>query len=417
MKSASAAVLIIVIVAAIILFFAYNLTKTPAGNVLLSLTDPANVPFGTQSLNITYSNLAVHTISANGSGWTNLSTAGSVNLLSLQNSSLTLGSFLASNGTRINIVKFNVSVASIEINNTIYPVTLPSRQIIAGINGSETVNGTTRVLLDLSPTVITIVTANSTIFIMVPSVRAVIIPHSVNVERTPGVKIPLQKQDKDKLEDVAFNISITSASLSSIGNVTNLQVTVKDNSNTSVSLKHVMLFGNQSINLPKYNITNVREGFGGENKIRNTSGILPSDLNANISNQTHNGSAVNETEIEKEIIDIGKNIAGMRMITLQVSPNGSLFLPYLRCSQRAAGADDNEQGPTPLKSLCPAFVNYSSFEKGYVLNPGNSVTLAFSGSLVMGEGNYQINIVSNDSYMVVVQGDNGARANTSVTAG
>ena len=411
-----AGIAIVIVVIAVSALFLYTSSKQ-SGNVLLSLTDPANVPFGTQSLNITYSGLAVHTTNSNTSSWINLSNSGTVDLLSLVNSSLTLGVLSLLNGTKINLVQFNVSSANIEINNTIYKVTLPNSKIIAHINGLGTVNGTVRVLMDLSPTVITVVTANSTLFIMVPSIRAVIVPHPINVQITPGVEIPLHEQDKAELADITPNISITSASLSNLNNVTSLHVTVKDNSNVSVILRQVIIFGNQSINLPKYNITNVN----GENKGNVSSHIIitPSDLSVNstvVPNKTINeNGGINETEIEKEVENLGKTLAFMRTVTLLAGANGSLYLPFLKCSP-ATGNGGEDIGSSPAKSVCPENVNYSGFNKGYTLNANQTATLSFAGSLITGEGNYQINIIPGDAYTLVVQGENGGKAHINVTA-
>ena len=268
------AIVVVAIVAVVFLIHYIQFGAVSTGNVILSLTDPANVPSGTQNLSITYSAISVHTIGSNTSGWTNLSASGGVDLLSLSNSSIVLASTSIPNGTKINMLAFNVSNAQITINNTVYKVILPSNRIIAHINSTQSINGTVKVLLDLSPTVVTIVTANSTVFIMVPSIRAVIIPNPSQIIRTPGAKASLDLRDKAELEDITPNISISAVHLATANNITNLQVTVKDNSNTSVLIRHVQLFGNQSVVLPKFNYT-IGDGNFSETQHGN---INPSDL-------------------------------------------------------------------------------------------------------------------------------------------
>ena len=422
---------VIVAVVALAVLFLYS-PGSAHDNIMISLTDPANVPYGTQSLNITYSSLSVHTIGANTSGWVSLSNTGSVNLLTLANSSITLGSFSAPNGTLINLVKFNISSVSMKINNTVYPVTLPSGQIVAHINSTAVVNGTAKLLLDLSPTIITIVTANSTIFVMVPSVRAVLVPHPVSVATKPGTRVQLQERDKEMLTDITPNISITSAYLSSLNNVTSFYVTVKDNSNTSVILKHILILGNESVNLPKFNITGIREGYktnigdGNGTSQESSAGLKlpvqrPSIDSISGANQTFinhsNGTSgvINETEIENEFINLGQDLVRMRTISLQISQNGTLFVPYLQCTQQNGGAGE-DVGPTPAHAVCPTYVNYSALKTGFVLNPNSSAKLSFTGSLILGEGNYQVNLVSGNAYNVIVVGENGARAQTLINA-
>ena len=388
MKGFAVGAIAIVVVAIVAVIFLMHYTQFGAvstGNVILSLTDPANVPSGTQNLSITYSAISVHTIGSNTSGWTNLSASGGVDLLSLSNSSIVLASTSIPNGTKINMLAFNVSNAQITINNTVYKVILPSNRIIAHINSTQSINGTVKVLLDLSPTVVTIVTANSTVFIMVPSIRAVIIPNPSKIIRTPGAKASLDLRDKAELEDITPNISISAVHLATANNITNLQVTVKDNSNTSVLIRHVQLFGNQSVVLPKFNYT-IGDGNFSETQHSN---ITPSDLSATVNGTTR---VFNSTERESELINIGRDFAEMKTITFFAGSNGTLYLPYLQCMVHPVVGGENE-GPTPVSSVCPAYVNYSNFLQGYSLNAGQSETFLFNGLLVMGQGNHPIYIV------------------------
>ncbi len=242
-----------IIVLAVILFaisyFISPAISKPASNVFVSLTDPANVPSGTTSLNITYNSLRVHVIKSNSSSsWINLSASGSLNLLTLSNVSQVLGSFAAPNGTSINILKFNISSSSIELNGTVYPVTVPSNQIIINIPPSQAkVNGTVNLLTDFSPTVIPILTANSTIFILVPSVRAVVIPgfHKVSI----GAKEDVSISQRAAIETARPNITASGASLSVVNGTTNFSITVTDNSNESVVLQHILVYGPENVSV------------------------------------------------------------------------------------------------------------------------------------------------------------------------
>lgn len=91
-----AVVLIVLAVVGVIYFYlAYPQTQN---NVFISLIDPPNVPHGTQSLNITYSSVMVHTISGNSSAWVSAPGSGTLNLLSLINVSVVLGSLYVPNG-------------------------------------------------------------------------------------------------------------------------------------------------------------------------------------------------------------------------------------------------------------------------------------------------------------------------------
>ena len=427
------ALAVIVTVVVVLFVVSYKLGSSPTtstspyGNVLLSLTDPANVPAGTQSLVINYNSLSVHTSGANGSGWTYLNASGSdINLLSLQNSSVVLDSFSLPNGTSINMIRFNVSKAVITINNTQYLVTLPSNQITAHINGSQVVNGTVRVLLDLAPTVITIVTANSTVFIMVPSVKAVIVPKPVSVIRTRGAVVNLSERERVDLADITPNITITSASLSTLNNLTSLQITVKDNSNASVLLRHVSLFGNESVSIPRINVTNIREIGHGEINVTERGNVTSAPiLRANVTTsailKTYDDVVPTDvaagSHTKSELLNVGKDLVHMGMINFLVGVNGTLFLPFLNCvSATAVGSEGETVGASPDRSACPELVNYSDFNKGYILGAGQSATLSFNGSISLGQNTFHVKIVPGDNYKIVVQGERNARASINVTA-
>jgi hypothetical protein len=403
-----AIIFVLIIAGGIYYFYFYN---NPSGNVSIALTDPANVPAGTQSLNISYSGVQAHTIGSSGSSWTSLSTSGSIDLLSLYNSSIDLGSFSASNGTVIDAVRFNVTSASIEINNTIYPVILSSQQLTATVSGSNVVNGTTKILVDLSPTVMEVLSQNSTTFIMVPSMAAVIIPHDTNIIIKAGATENLNKHEYQCLFNETPKISITSASLSMDGNSTSLSITVKDNSNRSVILRQVLLFGNPSVYLPNISVQ-PEANLGGEISIGAAGNVSvlrggkPQVLNSTVSNAL--------PIISREMINIGERLALLRSITFQISPNGTLFIPFFRCTAAIVG--NNHVGISPLRTVCPVNVNYSSFEEGYTLSAGQSVTLTFNGKILLGLGYFQVNVVPGKNYNIVVQGSGLTRAYTNVTA-
>ncbi len=431
-----AAVAAVVLVAAILLL---QTGTNVSGNVIISLTDPANVPAGTQSLTMSWSGLQVHTVGAGNGAWTSVTSTGSVNLLSLSNSSIILGGLSEPNGTTVNEVGFNVSSVTIEINNTVYPVIVPNKRIIANVSGSQDINGTVKVLMDLSPTIIDVVTANSTIFIMVPSIRAVIVPTSSGIAHVVGAVKGLDRDELQELDRITPNITITSASLMTVGNTTNVRVTVKDNSNQSLTLQHVMIIGNQTIQFPILNHTiphilgNVTggEATGGEEGVAFPNGSITGGDNASVTAHVVLGinkydmsayqryddnteTLPNGVEVSKDILQNVEDEARFKVINFQVAQNGTLFLPYFRCLSIQNRGSKSEI-PT-IHSVCPDFVNYSEFQNGYNLTSSNSVTLTFTGHISLGQGNLLVNIISGDSYKIVVQGTNGARAETNITA-
>lgn len=245
---------VILMAAAALLFvlFASGTAAAQRGNVAFQLTDPPQVPSGTQALLITYSSVQAHVVGSGNAGvWVNGTGSGSVDLMTLVNSSELIGSAnLAANST-INRVSFTVTSARIDINGTYYNVTVPNNRITANVTGNVKSNGT--ILIDLSPVVATIYTANSTVFVMVPSVKAIAVAGRAVVHL--GERTALTGEERDEL-NASSSLAISSLSISSSGNNTRISVTVMNNGNESVDVRHIMVFGGTLVVVyPDLNLT------------------------------------------------------------------------------------------------------------------------------------------------------------------
>jgi len=214
------------------------------GTVALLLTDPAQVPDGTTALNVSFNGARFHESGAsNSTGFVNVNVSGTINLLSLLNVSQTLGVVSLNKSKGYNTVMLNLSSSTITINGTTYNVTLPSKSLIIHITGFNATTGAT--LIDLSPTIVQIVSSNQTIFVMVPSVKAVAIGSS-NINSTTvhvGARVSLNSNMHSRLRLSTPNITITKASLSESNNATSFSVSVRNNGNSSVELNHILLYG------------------------------------------------------------------------------------------------------------------------------------------------------------------------------
>jgi len=220
----------------------------PTGLLTFQLIDPPQVPNNTQALVINYSSLSAHVLLANGtSEWISSPNTGSVNLLSLVNISQVIGSANIPKNSTVDMVKFNITSATITIENKTYNVTVPNQQIIAHVSNAQRLNGTASALIDMTPVVASIYTNNSVIFVLVPSLRAVVVPGSTSA--TVGAKVAINETERHELESIKPNITISSVSLSEINNMTLFRVSVVNNANTSVKIRHVLLFGNESISI------------------------------------------------------------------------------------------------------------------------------------------------------------------------
>jgi hypothetical protein len=334
--------------------------------------------------------------------------------MSLLNTSQVIGVANLSANATIEQIRFNVSSATITINGTTSNVTLPNRMITAHVTGESRATANSGVLLDLSPTIAAIYTANSTVFVLVPSVRAVVVGNqSAHSSSDIGTRVNLSERDRAELESAMPNISITSASLAVNGNVTDLSVTVKDNSNTSVSLKRILLFGNTSVNVVptigvntvvhlgehdpgsgvgvnvSANVTaNVTAGGSGKNESGN------GNVNASENGKGNEGAgAGSESGSETEnAVSVGIDVTELRMFNFVVNTNSTtLTLPSLS-GEAEAGAG------------------------GYNLSAGSTATFMFNGTINVGEGHITIMPVTGNSYRVVARGEEGTYATTNVTA-
>lgn len=267
--------------------------------VPVRLTDPPTVPNGTQALLISYSSVAVHfNGGSNATGWISAAGNGSINLLSLINESEVIGSVTIPKNSIVDMIRFNVTSASIEINGTYYNVTVPSRSVLAHVSGRGNVNSSAGLLLDLSPVVATIYTNMSTIFVLVPSVRAVVAPNG-NTSTFIGTRAQISEYERTHLETAKANISITSATLSQTGNATNFSITVRNNGNQSVLLSHVLIYGNDTITI-------------------NPEIVLPGSISGNVSAGEGIGSGSGERI---------SNLSGSNIVISSNAPNSTSTIP------------------------------------------------------------------------------------------
>ena len=305
-----AVVLLVIIIAGAYLIMQNQANLGSNANLaVISLTDPPNVPNGTTSLMISYSAVQAHVVNASSSGWVNVQGSGSVDLLSLLNvSQVIANSGIAANST-INMVRFKVNSANITINGVTSNVSVPSSMITANVSNSG--NSTSHVLVDLSPSIVTIYTNSSTVFVMVPSVKAVAFTGSQGYVQI-GARSQLTASEKADIKSQS-NISITNEAVVSAGNSSTVSVTVKNNGNQSITIKHVMVKGSmqvvvkpfESIDASENANVNSSDGTGANASVKSETNVnsqrrplvtevLSSNLNANANaNANSNASGLN----------------------------------------------------------------------------------------------------------------------------
>ncbi len=471
----AAGVIILLLLAGAILYMPHISTSTttplaPSTGILtFQLVDPPEVPNGTQSLVIYYSSLNAHVVGNGNSTWISASGSGSVNLLSIVNVSQIIGTAQIPKNSTIDMVRFNITKATITINNSTYNVTIPNQQLEVHITNAQKVNGNASAIIDITPVIATIYTNSTPIFVLVPSLRAVIVPGSQKA--SVGAKVSLNETEKADLEESRPNISISNATISEANNITSIRIGIKNNANTSIDITHVMLFGNESITINAKGFGEINVEDGNINIYKNTTN--QSDMQMpQFGNGEEHGSA-NITLVTGGTLGEASNVLGINQSYLEgiikqytnISVNGStplanlstfykflnksehfrlseeqLHMLFLNKSNPEAEALVKEMGLEHISAsintsievehfrvltflvnqngtmLLPFEGQEEGFEPGYTIPAHGSAYLTFNGKMSFANGHMSISLVPGQTYKVVVIGEEGARASANITA-
>ncbi len=226
---------------------------------LVLLTDPPQLPSGTEQLNMTYSGVSIQVTASNGTtGWISVSVSGTVDLISLENLTQTIASIGVPAGSLVRAIELDISSIQADINGSIQDVTPISNKIIIPIAQPTMVNkNVTGAILDLFPTVAQTQVVNASSgavmngFVFIPSAVALGKAEVNQSQVHIGSRAKLSPGDIDHLRNIqsSANISVISASLSVSGNNTAFSVTVKNNGNSSVTLFGLLLKGEFNMSL------------------------------------------------------------------------------------------------------------------------------------------------------------------------
>ncbi len=427
----------------------------------IQLTDPPHAPNGTQAILISYSSLAIKVNNANGSSsWVYGSGNGQINLMSIINLTQVIGNVYVPVNATINQIKFNVTSASIEINNTNYSVTVPSGQISTNIHSSAKATSNSSVLLDLSPTIATIMTSNSTLFVLVPSLKAVIIgsnsvssnPHNLTI----GARFKLNSSDRANLENSVPNLTILSSSLSQNNASTSFSVTLKNNGNQSVVINHILLYGNinskisinqtpiiqinssidgkEGVNISNINISS-KASITGKLNVQTNAPPSPPSSNSNLVVNSSLSISVNKSN-SKDNSNMGSSDSSNGTTKINetsvsekqnssISSKGGLNNPYDNSLSVEEHLGINLVKFKVLNFLISENGNltlpraYADFENiGYTIQPGATETLQFNGAIIFGDQNSAISaqVSPGSNYTIRVGGEEGASASGTVVA-
>ncbi len=415
----------------------------------VALTDPPEVPYGTSSILLNYTGVAVHT--TEGTWYSNASASGSVDLMALQNLSVVIADVRVPANATVNVVRLYISNATIVINGTSYPLLLPSGELTIPIINASRAQGA---LVDLQPRVTIAYVGDQPVYIMAPA--AVAVP--LNFTAPPGHTFAVPKHVRDELERFRANLVITSASISVSGNVTTITITVKNEGNETVEIYGVRVHGPWSINVPPITVSNeyfsmrvVVENFTVNSSLifpANGTQLMPPVWSLGHFDEEHEfhklavlgGAAkasfsVNWTAVREHPPPFPVNISqlqeeanesetqydeiiheGLEQVpappSMQTLRSQNVSMPQFW----GAPGDDDEANATPI--MPPALI------RPLTLAPGQSATLTFSGAIAVeapwGGSNPEAIVftpIAGDSYLITIMSVPSSNATTIVMAG
>ncbi len=321
--------------------------SSSAATLGIQLTDPPTVPPGVTAVYISYSEMAVHVADAgNMSGWYQVAPAGEINLMSVINTSITLGSAKVKAGV-YNAVGFNITSATVTANGQNQSAWISSNKMIVPLIGGIQVNSgaSVGVLVDLSPTVIAVQNGGQTAYVLIPSAHGLHIPDSEWRQANHQGDEVRDLQQQGWYEDgVRGQIALSKISLSN----DSFGVTVTNTGNTTAAISSLSVFYPLSVICQQYSGTcspHTDEGsYHG----------VPVALFGVLSNGT--------------LLQYNYNAAAIAHYTSESSSTST-----------SSGSTTTTMSETPDSPLEQA--QQQGVHLGYILAPGQSVTFTFSGKV------------------------------------
>ncbi len=396
------AAFLLVAVAIYAIYYQYN--SATATYLPISITDPPTVPTGTQAIYINYSGMEANIGSLGNPNWVNINSSGRIDLMSLINVSQVIGSMYAKQGSTISQVMFNVSNANIEIDNITYPIYLENTQLVASVKNSKAVNFTSGILLDFSPVVTPIYYDNSTQFLMLSSLRAAMVHINSSWDSGQG-RVPAIHTLDEADKYILYNsvIKIISVSAHSNGNYTSVSVALRNTGTENATIYGIDLHFNG--NIYKLNISS------------------PVTITISRGNRESYFDAMRSSMTKQFLLMHLDNMmlfANANGTLLLPSPNmSSVFLSVER-SKWAHALPPMAGSGFGLMAMKASNVSNASFMHaeategmakpkifGYILRPGENVTLSFNGQLKFFNSSSAIRINNNSIYGITVATQGG----------
>jgi hypothetical protein len=225
-------------------------TTGPKGTMAALMTDPSVFPPGANALIVTYSDIEVHTTISNSSLWVTIAGTGSVNLLALQNQSVTLGSALVASGT-FDQIRFNVLSATLTYFGANRSVFVPNGQLISHINQNGMQlkpNSSAGVLLTLATTVLPYQNGPFINYVMMPSVNSTPVPSGSWKPELAKVGATLNLSNQSWFAPGPSSLANNFTKLITELSPSSVLLALQNNGNTSIVLSSLMVLGSSEQN-------------------------------------------------------------------------------------------------------------------------------------------------------------------------
>ena len=233
--------------------YAYDALSGRASYIPVSITDPPQVPAGTQALYINYSSLSLHLDMNGKSVWIPVNSEGRIDVMNIINESQVIGELSTVKNSSLEGARFNVTSASITIGNVTYPVKIMETSVSAEAGSGQHINSTSGVLLSFYPVVIPLYVNGEPSFVMLPTLKAGV---GSNPTLAGGIhaywhagsaaevkqRYPLDTEERNALfYDYQANISVENYSMSDTGNLMRIRIGLRNAGKDNITVMGIML--------------------------------------------------------------------------------------------------------------------------------------------------------------------------------
>ena len=382
MKNVIVGAVILFVIVFTLLYFYYG-SSASSVYVPISITDPPQVPLGTQSLYINYSSFYVNVANGNVSKWIYVNSSGSINLMGIINTSAVIGGITLPENSFIKGIKFNINAARIIINNISYNVKILNNNIDARISNYTPLNHS-GILLDFYPTVVPIYTNNSASFLLVPSIYAT--RYTYNGSDIKSRFKPYGRMNAIYTQNKFLNLSITSNASVSKGSA-KFNILVKNTLGKNLTIMCIRIIDKNNNSMYFKNSINLNEtenSTGGYPIMHKNSTIL---INESLPYRSENYSIIVNGTV-KRILIIRSN---MNNVPSPEYANMELLVEHTNYFDMLVMKNGSLALPLPFMRY-----NNNPFQNaGYALNVNMSKQFNFSI-------NDNLNINKNDSYTILI---------------